>query len=86
MGCWHGWHGCGPWYGGPYGRGWYEPVEWYEEPGWPIRRRNRRSRQLDREAAAEELDARLDELREEVRRMEADLASLRGSEEAPEKP
>jgi len=87
MSCWHGYHGCGPSYGGPYGRGWYDPVEWYGAEEWPIRRRSRRYRRMDRETASEDLEERLAELRDEVRRIEADLASLRGSdEEAAERP
>jgi hypothetical protein len=82
MGCWHGYHGCGPWYGGPYGPGWYEPADWYEEAEWPVRPRHRRYRRLDRESAAQELEARLDDLREELRRVEAELVSLRGGNEA----
>lgn len=82
MSCGHGWHGCGPWYGGPYGRGWYEPAERYEGADWPIRRRSRRDRPLERETAPEELEATLDELRDEVRRVEVELARLRGSQEA----
>ncbi len=82
MGCWHGWHGCGPSYGAPYGRGWYEPADWDEERAWPSRRRDRRSQWLDRETADDELAARLDALRDEVRRMEAELVNLRGSREA----
>lgn len=82
MGCWHGWHGCGPSYGVQYGRGWCEPADWYEDAGWPTRRRDRHSQWLDQEAAADELTARLDALRDEVRRVEAELVNLRGSREA----
>ena len=77
MSCWHGWHGCGPCYGPPHGRGWYGPADWLEEADRPIRRRYRRYPRLDREAAAEELAERLEELREEVHRVEAELADLR---------
>jgi uncharacterized small protein (DUF1192 family) len=87
VGCWHGWHGCGPWYGGPYGRSWYDPGEWFGEEDWPIRRRSRRYRRIDREAAIEDLEARLAELRDEVGRVEAELVSMRGSDEpAAERP
>jgi len=82
MGCGHGWHGCGPWYGPPYGGGWYGPADWDEEPDRPFRRRHRRYRRLDRETAAEGLEARLADLRDEVRRVEAELSDLRGGEEA----
>lgn len=82
MSCWHGWHGCGPWYGPPPDRGWYEPAEWYEDADWPIHRRPRRYRRVDRAAGAEDLEARLAELRDEVSRVEAELLSLRGSDEA----
>lgn len=81
MSCWHGWHGCGPWYGPPYGRGWYGPEDWFAEPDWPMRRRSRRYRRIDRETAADELEARLEELRDEVGRLEAELADLRGQKE-----
>ena len=57
MSCGHGWHGCGPWYG-PYGGGWHEPVAWYQEADWPIRRRPRRYRRPEREAGTEDLEAR----------------------------
>jgi uncharacterized small protein (DUF1192 family) len=85
MGCWHGmhnWHGCSPSYGASYGRGWCEPADWYEDAGWPTRRRDRRSQGLDREAGADELAATLDALRDEVRRVEAELVNLRASHEA----
>lgn len=82
MSCGHGWHGCGPWYGPPYGGGWYEPAEWYQEADFPIRHRSRRYRRLDLGVAAEEVEARLAELRDEIRRAEAELADLRGREEA----
>ena len=79
MGCWHGHgHGCGP---GPYWpapRGWYGPVDeydWYDDVNWPMRRRAR-ERPADRETRAASLEARLQVLREELRRMEAALADL----------
>jgi hypothetical protein len=82
MGCWHGgFHGCGPWYGAPYGAGWYEPVDWYEEaPAVP--RRHRRYRRFERNASAEDLEARLADLRDEMRRVESDLSDLRRQSEA----
>jgi hypothetical protein len=76
MSCGHGWHSCGPWSGPPYSRGWYGPPDWYEEADWPIRGRSRRYRRPDPETAAEELETRLEELREEVRRVEAELGHL----------
>ena len=82
MGCAHGWHGCGHWYGPPYGGGWYEPAEWDEEADRPIRRRSRGYRRPEGETAPEELEMRLDELRDEIRRVENELVSLRGSHEA----
>jgi hypothetical protein len=80
MGCWHGWHGCGPWYGPTYDERWYEPDR-YGEAGGPTRRRYRRGRR-GREEAAEDLADRLGELRQEVLRLEAELMELRGQEEA----
>lgn len=77
MGCWHGWHGCGPWYASPYVRRWYGPDEWDELEDRPMPRRSRRG-WIDREAAAEDLEGRLEELRTELRRAEAELAELRG--------
>ena len=76
MSCGHGWHDCGPWYGPPYVRGPYGPPDWYEEADWPIRARSRRARRLDPETAIEELETRLEELHEEVGRVEAELAHL----------
>lgn len=76
MSCGHGWHGCGPSYGPPHGRGWYGPQDWYEEADWPIRGRPRPYRRIDPETAGEEFEARLEELREEVRRVEAEVAHL----------
>lgn len=87
MSCGHGWHGCGPWYGGPYDRAWYAPPESYEESEWPVRRRTRRNRRAEGEAGAEYLEARLAELVDEVRRLQTELASLRDSDQAAaEKP
>ncbi len=76
MGCWHGWHGCGSSYGAPYRRGWYQPVEWDEEVDWPMRRRRRGP---DQEVRVDELEARLERLREEVRTLEGDLVRLRAT-------
>lgn len=80
MGCWHGRHSCGPWYDPAYGPEWYGPVDWVEEP--PRARRRRRYRRLEDSEAGEDLEARLVELRDEVRRVEARLADLRDEEEA----
>ena len=83
MGCWHdhGYghgHGCGPGYHWPPPRGWYGPVDeddWYEDVNWPMRRRTRR-RSVDPGAQAAALVERLEDLREELRRVEAALADL----------
>jgi hypothetical protein len=75
MGCWHG---CGPVHCEPMPRGWYRPIDehdWYEEVNWPLRRRAR-ARPGDREMPAASLDERLDQLREELRRVEAALADF----------
>jgi uncharacterized small protein (DUF1192 family) len=83
---WHGWHGCGPWYGPPAGAGWYEPADWYEEAA-PMPRRQGRYPRFERESSAGELEARLAELRDEVHRMESELSDLRRQEaSAPEGP
>ncbi len=81
MSCGHGgWHGCGPWYGPPRGEGWYAPDDWYDEFDRPVRRRYRRSARSDAEGVADDLEARLSALREEIRRAETELAELRGTE------
>ena len=74
MGCWHG---CGPVHCGPKARGWYGPIDddWYEEANWPLRRQAR-ARPGDRDTPVASLDARVDQLREELRRVEAALADL----------
>lgn len=89
MGCGHGGHGghgCGPIYGVQYDRGWCDSGDWYGEADWPIRRRYRRSRRLGPQAAAEDLEARLDELRLEVRRVEAELMGRSAEGEAAGRP
>ncbi len=78
MSCWHGGHGCGPWYGGRCGPGWSGETDWYGEADWPMRRPYRRSRRPEPETPDDELEARLDALREEVRRVKAELMNLRG--------
>lgn len=87
MSCGHGWHGCGPWYGPPdelpYGRGYYGPASWHEDAGWPARGWSRRGRRVDPELAAEELATRLEDLRDEIRRVEAELAHLSRPAAAP---
>jgi len=88
MGCWHGghgWHGCGPGYGGPYARGWHDPVDWYEDADWPVRL-SRRPRQPDPETAPEDLEMKLEQLRAAIRRVEAQLASLGGSGDVAGRP
>jgi hypothetical protein len=81
MGCWHGYHGCGSWGDGPYARRWHEPVDWYagDAPGYW---RWGRPRRADREGLTEELEARLDELQEELRMVSAELTRLRGADKA----
>ncbi len=90
MSCWHGrhdWHGCGPSYGPAVREGWYgpppdwygPPPDWYDEAGWPARGRDRRVRRYERDTTPQELEATLGELREQVGRVEAELARLRGS-------
>jgi hypothetical protein len=80
MGCWHGHgsgHGCGPGYHGPAPRGWYGPVDecdWYDDVDWPLRRA--RARTGDQGTRAASLEGRLEDLREELRRLEAALADL----------
>jgi hypothetical protein len=76
MGCWHG---CGHRYGPPYGIAWGEPVEWYD----PVMRPPRRRRRFDPEEVADELEARLEALHDEVRRVESELVSLRRTRESP---
>jgi hypothetical protein len=78
MGCWHGYHGCGPWHGGPYSPGWYDADTWDEADVRPVRR-GRPGRPVDRGPGTEELAARLEELLGEVRRVESELADLRAS-------
>jgi hypothetical protein len=83
MGCWHGHgygHGCGPGYDWPSPRGWYGPADerdWYADMDRRSRRRflERADEGGSREAA---LEARLDDLRDELRRVEAALADLQG--------
>lgn len=80
MACWHGWHGCGPWYG-PHGGGRYGPPEW--DPGlgaWPARPHRERRGRRGREPG--ELEARIAELREEIRLIEEELGELRSSRQA----
>jgi hypothetical protein len=82
MGCWHGYgHGCGPGYYRLAPRGHCGPVDeyelygWYEDVNWPLRRRygERASEPRSRETA---LEMQLEELREEMRRIEAVLAGI----------
>jgi hypothetical protein len=59
-------------------RGSYGPIDehdCYEDVNWPLRRRAR-ARPGDRDMRAASLDERLDELREELRRVEAALADF----------
>jgi hypothetical protein len=80
MCCGHGWHGCGPYYRGPCDRGSWEPVDWFDDADGPMRRRYRRPRQPDPEMAAEDLEARLEQLRRMVRQVETELMELRSSQ------
>ena len=82
MSCGHGWHACGPWYGPPRGEAWYGPDDWYEEIDRPVRRRYRRYPRPDAASVADDLEARLSALRDEIRHAEAELAELRGGDEA----
>jgi hypothetical protein len=77
MGSCHGRHGCGPWYGSPYGPDWYGPAEWPVGPV-PARWRGRSPERFVEEDDTAELEARLADLRAKVRLMEAELAELRG--------
>lgn len=82
MSCWHGSHGCGHWHGGGYGYG-YGPRARDDDFDWPLRRP---FSPAGREGAAEELAARLEALRDEVRRVEDECGRMgrpgraRGSE------
>jgi hypothetical protein len=86
MGCWHG---CGSRHGWPPPQGWYGPMresEWYdwdEDDRPPRRRLHRREVPGDSEMTAATLEVRLEELRDELRRVEGAIASLRrGNDEA----
>jgi len=75
MGCWHG---CGPVHCGPTPPGWYGPAaedDSYQDVNWALRRRAR-ARPGNREMRAASLEERLNELREELRRVEAALADF----------
>ena len=85
MGCWHD-HGS--WCGWAPPRGWYgPPVDdrgWFDEPYGPVAHRlctrtpgYRREPPIDRESTVLSLEARLDELRDELQRVEAALAEVR---------
>jgi hypothetical protein len=75
MSCWHGRHGCGPWYDEPYAPGWYRADDWPVE--MPRRGPARRYVRVDPASATDDLETRLEELHDEVRRIEAQLRSLR---------
>lgn len=81
MSCWHSWHGCGPWPVWPGPRVGYGPpdveADWYEDVSWPVRRRRRWERAADRDMATASLEATLEELRAELRRVETALDDLR---------
>jgi uncharacterized small protein (DUF1192 family) len=78
MGCWHG---CAPWHGSPYRHGWYVDPRWdpyaYEDELPMVRRGRRGGRDADRAITAETLEARVDDLRDEIERLQATLAKLR---------
>jgi len=81
MGCWYGCGHCRAW---PSPHGWYGPPmaepDWPEETAWPVRPRYRRRQPIDPERAAAALEARLEELRDELRQVEAALAEMRRAE------
>lgn len=81
MGCWHG---CGP-YHLVYRHGrWVDPYwdPYDDDDELPvIPRRSRRSAGRNRETVAQSLEARLEDLREELERVQAALAELKA--EAP---
>jgi hypothetical protein len=79
MSCSHGWHDCRPCGHGFYG-GWDDP-DWVEVPDRYTERRARGSRRRAVGMAAEDLEARLEDLRRMVRGIERDLEDLRGSRE-----
>ena len=73
MGCWHGAVSSTA---GPRRASCYDPADVddrYPDVIWP---RRRRARPEDREMRAASLEERLDELREELRRVEAALAEF----------
>ncbi len=77
MGCWHG-HGCGPAHCGPAPRGWYGPSDEYEsyEDVSLAPRRRARERPADRDMQASALEAQFEDLRDQLRRVEAALENL----------
>jgi hypothetical protein len=81
MGCRHGYgpgH-CGSWHGTWHGPN--DAVDWYEDAPWPMRLRRESGVRSGRAASLED---RLNELREDLRRVEAALADLaRPSRDAP---
>jgi hypothetical protein len=81
MSCWHGGHGCGPYWHGPYDRGWCDPGDVFDDIDWPMQRRYRQRRRVDPEMVAEDLETRLEQLRLMVRQIETELVALRGSHE-----
>ncbi len=81
MSCWHGPHGCGPYPPEANWRGWSDPGDWFDDADWQMPRRGRRPRQPDAEVHAADLEARLEELGQMIRRIETELAVLRKSSE-----
>ena len=75
------WHGCGQQHGWPPARGWYGPAD--RPMGWGD---DRRARPRDRELTATSLESRLDDLQEELRRVEAALLALRQPDDERNQP
>ena len=79
MGCWHGGHGCGSWHGGSY---WGPRASRYEDLERPIGRRYH-GPWMSRAEATNELEDRLEALRAQVDRVEAQLRDLRTADGRP---
>ncbi len=75
MSCSHGWHDGPPCGHGPYAR-WGYP-DWMEEPDRFVRRRRQEPQRREPGMAAEDLEARLEDLHRMVRGIERDLEDLR---------
>jgi hypothetical protein len=82
MGCWHG---CGPWHVAYRHGRWAEPYwdPYDDEDELPVLPRRRRwGAGRDRERLAQSLEARLEDVRVELERVQAALAELKA--EAPD--